>query len=78
MYVFELAEHTLPIVSECLFDMYQDTIQILKAYMIAISDFDSDMLTIQNTNDHTHIKQLRPQFNLAASHLLESQAEAFF
>lgn len=40
----ELAEHTLPIIFGCLFSIYQDPVQILKVRMVAISDFDSDML----------------------------------
>lgn len=64
----ELAELTLPTLFDCLFNMYQDPVQIFKVYPVARSDFESDMLlTIYNTTDHTHIKELRPQFNLSAS-----------
>lgn len=59
--------------------MYQDSVQILKIYMMFILELDSDvLLTIYNGTDHAPIKQLRPHFNLAASCLLESSAAAVF
>lgn len=73
----ELEEYVLPILLfVCLFNIYNDQVQLCKVWMAAILDFESDILfTIYNCADPTHIKQLRPQFNLAVSHLLQFHTE---